>query len=109
MTWLRMSVSLAAVAVLACEGRKRTWRGFATCDCTMMDGGMAAISYLVVNTCAPDQPDCVASPAQCAQLLADAGCNVMHQTPCAFDPGWDYCDPFAPGVAPRAVPSAAGD
>ena len=98
MPWFRVFLSLTLVAVLACDGRKRYWRGSSSCSCTQVDGGLAFSSYQIVDVCAADQPDCVPSQDKCAQLLANAGCKTIPAAAaCVFDPGWDYCDPYAPG------------
>lgn len=100
MPWFRVFVSLAVAAVLACEGRKRSWRGSASCACTQVDGGRAATSYFAADVCAVDEPDCAPSQAKCVQLLAGAGCNTIPTAAaCTFDGGWDYCDPYAPCCA----------
>ena len=97
--WVVVFVSMVAAAGLACGGRKRYWRASVSCACTRADGGSAATGYAPVpEVCAADQPACAPSQATCAQLLSDAGCNdTPTASACTFDPGWDYCDPYAPG------------
>lgn len=98
MRWLRIFALLAVVALLACGGRKRYWLGSVSCACTQADGGWTSTSYQAVDVCAADDPGCAPTPGRCAQLLVDAGCSgTPTESACTYDPGWDYCDPYAPG------------
>src|SRR3954469_13146226 len=92
MVWFRIPAVLAVATPLAWGGTYRTWIGTADCDCIQVDGGRRDASYVAVDVCASDQPDC--PQTRCRELLADAGCDAFPiQTSCKFDPGWDYCNP----------------
>jgi hypothetical protein len=103
MPWLRILVSVAVTTGLACEDRPRYWMASVSCACTQVDGGPARTSYVAVDVCDVDAPDCIPSQAKCAKLFADADCNdTPTASACMFDPGWDYCD-SAGSPSPGAV------